>query len=152
MSSNENKRKAIYKAAKWIVLILILSGLILVNNKLTRDKLISIHIEKEKENGVKGVNQALYKYNSESPIGKLIVTDYQYLWILPEISQLFMDGQIQDLEPSNKIFADESVGFLLWTPSPDNSKTIPGFIEDSIKNGKFTEIFNYEGYRFIKIR
>jgi hypothetical protein len=152
MISQGNRVKLLYKAAKWIVLILILSGIILFNNKLNREKLIAIHIEKEKENGVKGVNQGLYKYNSENPIGKFIVTDYQYLWILPEISQFFMDGQIQDLEASNKIFTDESVGFLLWTPSPDDSKIIPAFIEEGIKTGKYTEIFNYDGYRFIKIR
>jgi hypothetical protein len=152
MNSQNNKGKMLYSAAKWILLILILSGIILFNKKMNRERLIEIHIEKEKENGVKGLNQALYKYNSESPIGKFIVTDYQYLWILPEISQTFMDGQIQDLDPSNKIFTDETVGFLLWTPSPDNSKTMPAFIEEGIKTGKYTEIFNYEGYRFIKIR
>lgn len=152
MNSQENRGKMIYKAAKWILLVLTLMGIILFNKKLNRERLIEIHIEKEKENGVKGVNQALYKYNSETPIGKFIVTDYQYLWILPEISPYFQDGQIQVLDPSNKIFTDESAGFLLWTPSPDGSKIFPAFIEEGIKTGKYTEIFNFEAYRFIKIR
>lgn len=152
MSTKTNKRKIVYTVAKAILIILILSGIILFNKRMNLERLISIHTEKEKENGVKGVNLELYKYNSENPVGKFIVTDYQYLWILPEISQFFMDGQIQNLEPSNEIFADESVGFLLWTPSADDSKAVPLFIEEGIINGKYTEIFNFEGYRFIKIR
>ena len=71
---------------------------------------------------------------------------------LPEISHLFRDGRVQDLEQSNTIFTDESVGFLLSTPSAEGSITIPEFIEEGIKTGKYTEIFNFEGYRFIKIR
>ncbi len=152
MSTKESNRKSIFRAAKWILLILILSGVFLINKKMPRERLIAIHTEKEKENGVPGVNQALYKYNSENPIGKQIVTDYQYLWILPEISHLFRDGRVQDLEQSNNIFTDESVGFLLSTPSAEGSITIPEFIEEGIKTGKYTEIFNFEGYRFIKIR
>lgn len=142
----------IIKATKWILIILIPIGIILFNRNLNLDELIKIHIEKEKKNGVKEVNQALYQYNALAPINKFIVTDYQYLWILPEISQFFRDGTIQSLEPSSPELLDESVGFLLWTPSPDNSKTLPDFIETGIKTGLYKEIFNYEGYRFIKIR
>ncbi|MGD0342433.1 MAG: hypothetical protein ABSA76_12085 [Bacteroidales bacterium] len=106
----------------------------------------------EKENGEKEVNQQLYLYNSQTPIDKFIVTDYQYLWILPEIDKYFKDGQIQNLKPSDMIFNDESVGYLLWTPSNDNSKDVPAFIETRIESGQYKEIFNCKGYRFIKIR
>jgi hypothetical protein len=146
------KRNIIIKATKGILIVLIAFGIILFNKNLDLEKLKEIHIEKEKENGVKEVNQALYQYNTQTTINKLILTDYQYLWILPEISQLFKDGAIQNLEPSSPILTDESVGFLLWTPSPDNSKVMPDFIETAIKTGQYKEIFNYDGYRFIKIR
>lgn len=111
-----------------------------------------MHTAKEKKLGVQEVNQQLYLYNNQTPIEKKIVTDYQYLWVLPYISSYFQDGAVQNLEPSSQIFNDESVGFLLSSPSSDISSQVPGFIEERIKSGQYTEIFSTKGYRFIKIR
>jgi hypothetical protein len=148
----DSERKKFISTGGWIALILIIAGIVLFNKYLSREKLIEIHIKKEMKNGVKEVNQALYKYNSVTTITKSIITDYQYLWILPEISQTFRDGAIDKLEPSGPELDDESVGFLLWTPSADGSRRIPEFIENRIISGQYSEIFNVEGFRFIKIR
>ncbi|MCE5347761.1 MAG: hypothetical protein LLG13_15950 [Bacteroidales bacterium] len=116
------------------------------------ERLIKIHVEKEKRLGLKEVNQQLYLYNAKTPIDKFIITDYQYLRILPDLRKYFRYGEIQSLEPSSLIFNDESNGYLLWTPSDNNSKVVPNFVETRIESGQYKEVFNYKGYRFIKIR
>lgn len=151
MNPLENKRNIIINVIKWILIILIPIGIILFNKYFNLDKLIKIHVEKEKENGEKEVNQQLYIYNTQTPIDKFIVTDYQYLSVLPDIDKYFRDNDISSLKSSSQIFEDKSVGFLLWTPSYDDSRKVPDFIEAKIKSGQYTEVFNTKGYRFIKI-
>ncbi|MCX6335299.1 MAG: hypothetical protein NT092_13540 [Bacteroidia bacterium] len=148
----KNSRKILVITIKIIPFILVIVSIILFNKRWDFESLKAVHIEKEKRVGDDEVNRQLYLYNTQTPIEKYIVTDYQYLWILPEISKYFMDGSIETLELSSSIFENESVGYLLWTPSSDNSKQMPEFIEARIESGKYQEIFNYKGYRFIKIR
>jgi hypothetical protein len=140
------------KLAKLIIFILTASGIILFNDKLNFERLKEIHTGKEKKVGDVRVNEQLYLYNKLRPFDKLIVTDYSYLWILPEISKSFKYGQIQILKPADPIFSDESVGFLFMSPLFNASTVLPEFIEERIRSGEYTEIFNYGEYRLIKIR
>lgn len=148
----KSNRNIIVKATKVILIIFLPLVILLFNKNLDLERLIKIHVEKEKRLGLKEVNQQLYLYNAKTPIDKFIITDYQYLRILPDLRKYFRYGEIQSLEPSSLIFNDESNGYLLWTPSDNNSKVVPNFVETRIESGQYKEVFNYKGYRFIKIR
>lgn len=152
MKSSNTIRKKLSKVSKQILILLSVSGIILFDFNFSFEKLKEIHIEKEKKLGNEKVNKQLYCYFDKNHIQKKIVTDYQYLWILPQLSNLFEDGRIQSLQPSDPVFSEESVGYLLMTPLFDSSNILPGFIEEKIKSGEYIEIFNFDGYRFIKIR
>jgi hypothetical protein len=147
-----SSKNSLSKLAKLVFIILTASGIIVFDVKLNFEKLKEIHREEEKKLGDERVNEQLYLYNKLHPIDKQIVTDYSYLSILPEISKSYKYGQIQILKPSDPIFSDESVGFLLMSPLLNSSTVLPDFIEERIKSGEYTEIFNFTEYRFIKIK
>jgi hypothetical protein len=140
---------------KAVTLILIISIPVVIfhfNKKVDMGRLKASQNYRLKKLGDEEVNQKLYLYNTETAIDKLIITDYNYLQLLPEIGQYFEYGDIKNLELSDKIFSDESVGFLLWNPWYSDSTKFPVFIESKIKSGSYKEIFNHKGFRFIKIR
>ena len=147
-----NNRNIIIKTGKLILLISISVGIILFNKNVNIKRLIESQNYRLLELGDKEVNHKLYLYNAETAIDKSIITDYHYLKLLPDIGQYFEYGDIKTLDPSNKIFKDESVGFLLWNPWYADSTKFPHFIESGIKSGFYKEIFNTKGFRFIKIR
>jgi hypothetical protein len=152
MNYLKNNRNAILKNA-WIVLsvVLLLSGIVLFEKNYNLDKLIKIQNEKMKKIGTRNVNQLLYLYNGKTPIEKYIITDYPYLGVLPGLNKYFKMSKIHDLKSSDLIFRDDSIGYILWTPFVANSREVPDFIKAKIDSGKYNEIFNYDGYRFIKI-
>lgn len=150
MNSIKKRRGILIKSAKaTIYALLIISGIFSVKN-LTLEDLIKIQIEKEKKIGDEGVNQRLYLYNVQFPIDKFIVTNYQYLGYLPDLRKYDMEYVLKDLDPASLIFNDSTVGYILWTPY--NSLKLADFIETGIRSGQYKELFNYNGYRFIKIR
>ena len=148
----KNNRNIIIKATKWILIIFIALAIILFNKFFDLERVKKIHIEIEKELGEKELNQQLYLFNTQNPLDKFIVTDYPFLEVLPDLKKYFLWGLVQNLDTSSLIFKDESVGYLLSTPSSDSIIDVPVFIETRIKSGEYKEIFNYNGYRFIKIR
>lgn len=133
---------------KYIIIISVVFAVILLNRNLSFEKLKRLEIEKEKELGSKEVNKKLYLYNSNTPIDKLIATKYQYLWVLPVLDKYFRDAYIENLVPASPELNDNSIGYLLSSPS----ETFPAFISDRLVSGEYKEIFECEGYRFIKIR
>jgi hypothetical protein len=150
MKLQKNKRERNIKAGKLIFLICVVIGIILFNEYYDLDSLKRIHIEKEKELGDREVNRELFRYDSQERIVKSIFTNYHYLFILPGMEKYSVWGVVQELQPENPIFDDTTIGYLLSTPSVTNE--LPAFIESKIKSGEYKEIFNKNGYRFIKIR
>lgn len=134
------------------IILIVVAGFMLLSKSMSIENLKRIHIGKEKMLGEKEVNMNLYNYNDTAAIIKLIFTDYQYLWVLPEISSFFADGRIQDLKPSDPVLTSGKIGYLLWTPpSAGEMKQMPSFIGERIRSGDYKEIFSCKGYRFIKI-
>ncbi|MGD0754443.1 MAG: hypothetical protein ABR927_05210 [Bacteroidales bacterium] len=150
MNSIKKRRGILIKSAKAAIYALLAIGVIFSVKNLTLEDLIKKQIEKEKKIGDEGVNQRLYLYNAQFPIDKFIVTNYQYLGYLPDLRKYDMEYVLKDLDPASLIFNDSTVGFILWTPY--NSLKLADFIETGIKSGQYKELFNYNGYRFIKIR
>jgi hypothetical protein len=150
MNSIKKRRGILIKSAKAVICALLIISVIFSVKYLTLEDLIKIQIDKEKKIGDEGVNQRLYLYNAQFPIDKFIVTNYQYLGFLPDLRKYDMEYVLKDLEPASLIFNDSTVGYILWTPY--NSLKLPDFIETGIKSGQYKELFNYNGYRFIKIR
>jgi hypothetical protein len=152
MTFKSSKKSGI---GRWVILllfILIAISMIMFNKYFNLNSLVRIHIEKEKKLGNEEVNRKLYSYNSQTPISKLIGTDYQYLWVLPELYKSFYDCDLNKMDSASLIFKDELVGYILWTPTEDPIRQLPEFIERRIKSGQYQEVFNCKGYRFIRIR
>ncbi|MFH0842530.1 MAG: hypothetical protein V1903_07915 [Bacteroidota bacterium] len=145
-------KKVILIAWKIFVIIFILAGILLFNKKIDLERLIASQNFRVKSLGDESVNQLLYEYNEENHINKLILTNYVYLKLLPELNQYYQHQEIQSLEPSSKILTNESIGYLLWVPWYVDSSKFPSFIEERIRSGIYEEIFIEEGFRFIKIR
>lgn len=145
------KKKLIVNASGLILIILICYGIFSFNRNFNFEKLRSIHIAMEKELGEKELNRLLYSYDSLFPIDKFIFTDYKYLRLLPTFNKYYSDGEVQKLQPSDTVFSKESVGYLLMTPVSSKPE-LPDFIEKQIASGVYKDIFNINGYRFIKIR
>ena len=150
MNSIKKRKGILIKSAKAAMYALLIISVIFSVKYLTLEDLIKIQIDKERKIGDAGLNQRLYLYNAQFPIDKFIVTNYQYLGFLPDLKKYNMEYVLKDLEPASLIFNDSTVGYILWTPY--NSLKLPDFIETGIKSGQYNELFNYNGYRFIKIR
>ena len=146
------KKSIVSKLGLWIVIITIPACIVIFNKKVDFIRLKESQDFRLKELGYKKVNQKLYLYNSQSPITKFIFTDYHYLEVLPEIGRFYLGGQIKTIIPKSEILNDEKVGFLLWSPEYADSTEFPSFIESSIRSGLYKEVFNQDGFRFIKIR
>jgi hypothetical protein len=143
--------KIIPSVPKWIIIFLIIAaGIYVVNKKITNERLKESQEFRLKLLGDAEVNQKLYIYNTENPINKLIITDYHYLKLLPDIGKYFKYNDLQNIDP--QIFTDESVGYMLWSSWYTDPQKFPEFIESGIKSGLYKEIFNHNGFRFIKIR
>jgi hypothetical protein len=140
----------VLKSARLAVYTILIVGVVYLEKNLTLERLVKIQVDKEKKIGDKEVNQQLYLYNAQFPIDKFIITNYQYLGYLPDLGKFDMEYILKDLEPASLILKDSTVGYILWTPY--NSLKLPDFIETKIKSGQYKEIFNSNGYRFIKIR
>jgi len=152
MTFFKNSKIYFLKAVKVILILMVISVIMLFNKYLDFEKLKEIHTEKEKKIGNEKVNRQLYNYNEKYPFNKFIITDYQYLKVLPEINRFFRNGTIQDLKPSDPIFTDRTIGFILMTTIFNPSKELPDYIEERINSGEYIEIFNINDCRFIKIR
>ncbi len=146
------KKSIVSKVILMIFIIAIPAGIFIFNKKVDLVKLKASQDFRLKDLGYKEVNQNLYLYNAKSPISKYIFTDYQYLKLLPEIGQYYFGGQIKNIIPKSEILNDETIGFLLWSPEYADSTEFPSFIEERIRSGSYKELFNQDGFRFIKIR
>lgn len=146
----KKNRVMLKKSVKLSVCVLLAISVIYLVKKVTLKDLIKIQAEKERKIGDEGVNQRLYLYNEQFPVNKFIVTNYSYLGILPDLGKYDMEYVLRDLKETSLIFNNEAVGYILWTPY--NFLNLPDFIESGIRSGRYSEIFNYHGYRFIKIR
>jgi hypothetical protein len=150
MKQSAQRNTVFLKSARLAVLVLIGSGFILFGGKFSKENLIRKQIEKEKLIGDKKLNQKLYLYNDQFPVDMYISTDYQYLTYLPILGKYSMQYPLRDSGNVKLIFTDKTIGYILWTPY--NAKILPEYIEAGIKSGQYKEIFNYNGFRFIKIR
>jgi hypothetical protein len=136
-----------------LIVILISAGIFLFNNEVSREKLIESQNDKLiQQIGDAEVNIKLFSYHAETPIDKTILTDYGHLEFLPKIGKYYEYCEIKSLDSSNAKFNNGSIGYILCCPGSTDSTKIPEFIESEIKSGTFKEIFNHNGYRFIKIR
>jgi hypothetical protein len=142
-------RNILLKAAKFALYSLLAVCIIFLALKPSLKDLIRIQTDKERKIGNESLNQKLYLYNSRSPVDKLIVSDYVYLAFLPDLKKYFLEVHLPELKSSDPIFEDPKVGYILWTPYNIN---LPDFIETKVESGLYKEIFNYNGFRFIKIR
>lgn len=133
-------------------LIMAAASAILLNANLSMERLKRSQDFRLKRLGDEEVNEKLYLFKSTDSINRKIITDYHYLKLLPEIGQYFQYGLIQDMDSTSAIIQDESVGFLLWNPWYADSTKFPAFIDTSIQSGLYKEIFEHNGFRFIKIR
>jgi hypothetical protein len=150
MKQSAKKNRVLLKSAKLAVLVLAGIGFVLSGENFSKENLIKNQIEKEKLIGDKELNQKLYLYNDQFHVDKYIATDYQYLAFLPILDKYSMQFLLRDTGNVKLVFTDKTVGYILWTPY--NAKILPEYIETGIKSGQYKEIFNYNGYRFIKIR
>jgi hypothetical protein len=148
----KKRRNYILKFLYLIVIILIPIGIILINKSLDQTRLIEAQNFRVKKLGEEEVNQKLFIYNERTAINKNIVTDYVYLRLMPELGKYFQYGEIQSLDSASILLKDDSIGFLLWTPGDTISKKFPEYIKAEIESGSYEEIFNSNGFRFIKIR
>lgn len=134
--------------------ILIFAAIVffLLNSTLTIERLQKSQDFRLKRLGDEEVNEKIYLYKSNEPFDRKIITDYHYLELLPEIGKYYEYGQIQDLKSDSSLIQDDSTGFLLWSPWYKDSTSFPSFIDANIKSGLYDEIFDHNGFRFIKLR
>lgn len=131
------------------MLLLISVSILFVIAKTGRERMITSQTFRLKLLGDPGVNQRLYSYDSLNPITSKIISDYAYLMILPDLDQHLVYCNIQSLKQSDKVFQDNTAGYILYSPA--RYETCPPFIRENIDAGLYKEIFNYNGYSFIKI-
>lgn len=126
--------------------------LLYLNQKMTLERLIKAQEFRQTQIYEKDLHEKLYQFNSESPIDKKILTNYHYLEKLPEIGKYCKFFYIENLESKSGILQDTTIGFILWKPVFLLDFKTTAFIDSAIASGQYREIFEHNGYRFIKIR
>ncbi len=113
----------------------------------------------EREMGLTNLNNLLYEYHEKHGINKKIISNYEYIGMLPgfegKLTYHGFEPALDDkylkfeVEDYFRFINDSEVGFILF-PGYAN-KIVLGDILARMEKGEYTLIFESNGYRFVKI-
>lgn len=122
----------------------------------TPERLIAHHRRLERELGNAALNARLYAEYDKQPFTRRIVTDYVFMFKLPELGRLgvqqeFVSSAAEPVEFAEyqKRLLDPNIGYLLL---PVNAvPSIVRDVEERIQRGDVKLLFRAEGYLFVEI-
>jgi hypothetical protein len=123
----------------------------------TRERLIAHHHRMERELGNAALNAQLYAQYDRQPFSRLILTNYGFLFHLPDLRDLgVFENFVRTSTPESAEFAeyrkhleDPGIGYILL--SIDAYPSIMRDIEERLEHGDFKLLFRAEGYLFVEI-
>ncbi|MFH1457229.1 MAG: hypothetical protein ABIF17_03940 [Patescibacteria group bacterium] len=135
-----------------LILILVFFGL---NFYFSKDFLINKQIKLQKSIGSSVLNKNLYSYKEENNINGKILTDYRYLYYLPELEDRYLwfnfkEKEIADINPFITQIKDDNIKYILYPPQETN-QIISDYIQEKIDEEKYEIVFEVNKYVFINI-
>jgi hypothetical protein len=123
----------------------------------TRERLIAHHRRMERELGNAALNAQLYAQYDRQPFSRLILTNYGFLFHLPDLADLgVFENFFRTSTPESAEFAeyrkhleDPRIGYILL--SIDAYPSIMRDVEERLEHGDFKLLFRAEGYLFVEI-
>jgi hypothetical protein len=121
--------------------------LVWLQQKFSDEYLIYKAVAKQRQIGGTKLNEELYRYSSANNITGLILTDYQYLGSLPELSQHYLLGKSQKNE-FIELSKSPLVGYVLISELFANPN-VSRYFNRLAEQGKIEFIFEANGWRFL---
>jgi len=130
-----------------IYLFAFLILLFLLPTKYSDSYMIKKSVALQKTIGTVEVNNFLYDYYLTNGLDGKILTDYQYLGSLPELSSYYVLGY-SDTDNFLSQFIEPEIGYALIDNRLASSKVLL-YINSLLDSGKIIKLFSYEDFSFV---
>jgi hypothetical protein len=141
--------------ARWAAIVVVLAGVLMYMNWwVDHHTLYAYQVRKQKLVGYPDLNTVIYQYAAEQPLDRPMLTNYQFVGYLPELSKVYRWEMFNDLARLREHMQQQQPGFLLFAEVGPFAPTaeVMAYMDSRITDGSFEVVRRWQGWRMIRIK